>query len=178
MTVEVRRPEPGDRPAWMRFVDDVPRGEDRFLKEDLRDSAGFEQWTRDPGWLVAVSGDEIAGAVSVVPGQGWSSHVAEMRLVVGGSHRGRGIGGQLACRGLATALEQGCTYVYVYVEVVAEQEALISMFKGLGFRPEAILEDFVRDGAGEPHNLMLLTHHAAENWSALAGLGLTEAADR
>lgn len=173
MTVEVRRPEPGDWPAWLRFVDDVPRGEDRFLKEDLRDRAGFEQWTRDPGWLVAVSGDEVVGAASVVPGQGWSSHVAELRLVVGGSHRGRGIGVELARRGLATALELGCTHVYV--EVVAEQEALLSMFKGLGFRPEAILEDFVRDGAGEPHDLMLLTHHAAENWSALSGLGLEEA---
>lgn len=173
MTLEVRRPEPGDRPAWMRFVDEVPRGEDRFLKEDLRDGAGFEQWTGDPGWLVAVLGDGIAGAVSVVPGQGWSSHVAELRLVVGGSHRGRGIGGELARRGLATALELGCAHVYV--EVVSEQEALISMFKALGFRPEAILEDFIRDGAGEPHDLMLLTHHAAENWSALAGLGLTEA---
>lgn len=48
------------------------------------------------------------------------------------------------------------------------------MFQSLGFRPEAILEDFVRDSAGNPHDLLLLTHHAGENWQALAGLGMGE----
>lgn len=173
MTLDVRRLEPADRPAWLRFVADVPRGDERFFKEDLGDLANFERWAHEPGWFVAVTGTDIAGAVAALPGRGWSSHVAELRLIVGGSHRGRGVGRQLARRGLTAALELGCTHVYV--EVVAEQAPLVSMFGSLGFRPEALLEDFVRDGAGDLHDLMLLTHHAADNWSALAGLGLAEA---
>lgn len=173
MTLVVRGLEPGDQPAWRRFAADIPPGEERFLKEDLADEACFERWLSEGTWLVAVDGDQIVGAVSALPGHGWSKHVAELRLVVGGSHRGRGTGQELARHGLSRALELGCTHVYV--EVVAEQEALISMFRSLGFRPEAVLEDFVRDSAGEPHDLMLLTHHAAENWSALSGIGLAEA---
>ena len=134
MPERVRRMNAGDRPAWTRFMADVPRGEERFFKDDLTDPARFARWTQDPGRLVAVAGEEIEGCVA--------------------------------------ALELGCTHVYV--EVVAEQTALVAMFRKLGFEPEALLADFVRDGAGESHDLMLLTHHAADNWSALAGLGLAE----
>jgi ribosomal protein S18 acetylase RimI-like enzyme len=171
----VRALNAADRPAWARFLADVPRGEERFFKEDVTDPATFERWTHDPGRLVAVVDNEIAGAVAALPGTGWSSHVAELRLIVGDPHRGRGLGHRLARHGLITALELGCTHVYV--EVVAEQTALVAMFRKLGFEPEALLADFVRDGTGEPHDLMLLTHHAADNWSALAGLGLAEAGE-
>lgn len=173
MTLVVRGLEPGDRSAWLRFVDDIPTGEERFFKEDLTDEASFQRWLHEGSWVVALDGDDVVGAVSALPGHGWSRHVAELRLVVGGSHRGRGTGQELARHGLTRALELGCTHVYV--EVVAEQEGLISMFRSLGFRPEAVLEDFVRDSHGESHDLMLLTHHAAENWATLAGLGLAEA---
>ena len=168
----VRRLNAGDRGAWARFLADVPPGEERFFKEDVTDPATFERWVADPGRLIAVADEEIAGAVAALPGTGWSSHVAELRLIVGGPHRGRGLGGRLARDGLVTALELGCTHVYV--EVVAEQTALVGMFRKLGFQPEALLADFVRDATGKPHDLMLLTHHAADNWSALAGLGLAE----
>jgi hypothetical protein len=70
------------------------------------------------------------------------------------------------------ALELECSHVCV--EVVAAQEALIDMFRRLGFQPEALFNDFVRDGGGDYHDLMVLTHRADENWSALAGLGLAE----
>lgn len=172
MTVAVRRLEADDWPAWLRFVADIPKGEERFFKDDLTDRSDFERWVQSPCRSVAVEDGAVAGSISALPGRGWSAHVAELRLVVGGSFRGRGLGRTLAHRGLTTALELGCTHVFV--EVVAEQEGLISMFRSLGFRPEAILEDFVRDGAGVGHDLMLLTHHAAENWSALAGLGMAE----
>ena len=34
------------------------------------------------------------------------------------------------------------------------------MFQDMGFEPAALLPDFVRDGAGDFHDLMLLTHRA------------------
>ena len=50
------------------------------------------------------------------------------------------------------------------------------MFQDLGFEPEALLSDFVRDGAGEFHDLMLLTHRADEQLSRQQVLGLNEVA--
>ena len=46
------------------------------------------------------------------------------------------------------ALNLGLTKMVV--EVVADQEATIAMFRSLGFDPEALLADHVRDQAGEP----------------------------
>jgi RimJ/RimL family protein N-acetyltransferase len=173
MSHTVRALAPTDEAAWLRFAADIPAGEERFLKEDIRDLAILERHTATGCWLVALAGDDIAGAVAALPGTGWSQHVAELRLIVGASHRGAGLGRELARCGLRRALELGCTHVYV--EVVAEQTALVGMFAKLGFQPEALLADFVRDGAGDPHDLMILTHHAEDNWSAMAGIGLAEA---
>jgi ribosomal protein S18 acetylase RimI-like enzyme len=168
----IRRLQTSDRPAWLRFLADIPEGEERFFKEDLADATAFERWTQRPGWLVAVENAEIVGSVAALPGTGWSRHVAELRLIVAGSRRGHGLGCTLARDGLMKALELGCSHVYV--EVIAAQGALIDMFRKLGFQPEALLNDFVRDGDGNYHDLMLLTHRADENWSALAGLGLAD----
>ena len=73
---------------------------------------------------------------------------------------------------LLEALELGCSHAYV--EVVAEQDALVAMFQDMGFEPEALLADFVRDGTGDFHDLMLLTHRASEQWGRSQVLGLDE----
>ena len=152
-----------DGQAFALFASRVPEGDRRFLKENLEDPApdlaGAHRDTRERR-LVAVTESGIVGVAGAFPGSGWSSHVAELRVLVIPDHRGAGLGRQLARSALVAALELGCTHAYV--EVVAEQEALVSMFQDLGFVPEAILADFVRDGEGEFHDLMLLTHRAQD----------------
>ena len=44
------------------------------------------------------------------------------------------------------------------VEVAAEQEATVAMFTKLGFEPEGLFRDHVRDQAGELHDLLVLAH--------------------
>ena len=93
-------------------------------------------------------------------------------MLVSAAYRGKGIGRNLARAVLLEALSLGCSQVYV--EVVAEQEALVAMFQDLGFTPEALLPDFVRDGHGEFHDLMLLTHRSSEYWDRQQLLGMDE----
>ena len=166
-----------DGPALARFAADVPEGERRFLKENLEDlEINFAAAVNDRGVrrLVAADPDgEIAGVAGAFPGSGWSSHVAEVRVIVSANHRRRGVGRALAGAALIEALALDCSRAYV--EVVAEQEALVAMFQDLGFEPEALLADFVRDGSGEFHDLMLLTHHADEQLGRQQVLGLAEA---
>jgi hypothetical protein len=45
------------------------------------------------------------------------------------------------------------------------------MFKQLGFEPEALLRDFIRDRNGAGHDLLMLTHRVHETWSELLTLG-------
>jgi RimJ/RimL family protein N-acetyltransferase len=171
-----RAPAPGDGARLRAFFAEVPDWEQRFLKEDVRDAdALVAAWLADPRgrWILAADGEAIVGLACALPQGGWSSHVAELRVIVAPSHRGRGLGRELARRALVTALELGCTHVYV--EVVAEQEQLVAMFGDMGFEPEALLRDFVRDSNGEPHDLMLLTHRAEEQWARMEALGVDEA---
>ena len=164
-----------DGRAFAQFASLVPDGDRRFLKENLEDPvegfAGFLSEAQERR-LVAVTESGIVGVAGAFRGTGWSSHVAELRVLVTPSHRGRGLGRELARSALVAALELGCTHAYV--EVVAEQEALVSMFQDLGFVPEAILADFVRDGEGEFHDLMLLTHRAQDQLPLRQVLDLLE----
>jgi RimJ/RimL family protein N-acetyltransferase len=168
-----RAPQIDDAERLRGFVGQVPEGEQRFLKEDLADiQALLAGWMHEmrAERIFALDGDEIVGSAQALPQVGWSSHVAELRLIVAASHRGRGLGRELARRALIAAIELGCSQVYV--EVVAEQEALVAMFQELGFAPEALLRDFVRDSEGESHDLMILTHHVDEQWGHMEALGL------
>ena len=112
----------------------------------------------------------MLGLVSVRPLLGWSAHVGELRLVVAPAQRGRGRGRTLAQHALREALAAGLEKIVV--EVVAEQEGAVRMFTDLGFRPEALLKDHIRDRSGELRDLLVLAHDAAEEWSAMASVGL------
>jgi GNAT superfamily N-acetyltransferase len=173
-TPVVRLMTPEDRSAFSRFVADVPEGERRFLKEQAGDHVDVlaDSGSRARRLVALEPSGDIVGAAGAFPAAGWSSHVAEVRVLVSASRRRRGTGRALARAALAEALKLGCTHTYV--EVVAEQEGLVEMFQDMGFEPEALLVDFVRDGTGEFHDLLLLTHRAQDQWSRNTLLGLDE----
>ena len=155
------------------FLQRVPRGEYLFLKEDLDDPAVIDSWARHGAQIfLAYLDDELAGLLVVMPGQGWSRHVGEFRMVVDPEKRGRGVGAALARQGLAAAVTSGLEKVSV--EVLADQEAVASLFTGLAFTPEALLVDHVRDDEGQLHDLLVLSHPVEQSWSTLATMGLVE----
>ena len=170
--IEVRPLRPGDVPALLAFRDAIPDGERRFFKED---PGSLERWPPSRGrWLVAMDGAEVVGLAAALPDSGWSSHVSELRVIVAPSHRGRGVGRELARRALREAFELGCTVAYV--EVVAAQEALVAMLQDLGFAPEALLADFVRDADGVQHDLMVLTYRVSDSSMKMDLLGMDRSA--
>jgi len=163
--------------ALLSFLGRVPEEDRNFFKADTTDPGIVERWLGDRGGrhLVAVDDDgTVCGYAAILPGVGWSSHVAELRLMVGPEHRRRGLGRTLAQSALREALELGLTVIFV--EVTAEQTPLIVMFQGMGFEPEALLRDFVRDRAGESHDLLVLTHRVEALWSELSTVGIDEVA--
>jgi ribosomal protein S18 acetylase RimI-like enzyme len=171
--MEIRPLEPRDNAAVEQFLHRVPEGDRTFFKEDVTDPDVLAAWTRpDAGRSIAADGDTVVGYVAVVPLTGWSSHVGEVRVIVDPDHRGRGIGRMLARHAVLEALELGITKMVV--EVVADQEPAIAMFRSLGFDPEALLKDHVRDQSGELRDLMILAHAAEDSYSAMAAAGLAE----
>ena len=172
--MEIRPLEPGDRPAIERFLERVPEGDRTFFKEDVSDADVLDSWaSTGPSRSLAVDGDAVLGYVAVVPLQGWSSHVGEVRVIVDPEHRGQGIGRALARHAVAEALRLGLTKMVV--EVVADQEPAIAMFRSHGFDPEALLRDHVRDRNGELRDLMILAQVPEEAFQTMAAAGIAEA---
>jgi ribosomal protein S18 acetylase RimI-like enzyme len=172
--MEVRRIEPADRQALERFLNAIPDADRTFLKEDVGDPEVVAAWVL-PGAArsIAVTGDgEVAGYVAVIPLHGWSSHVGEVRLVVAPDRRGQGVGRSLARHAVLEALVLDLRKLVV--EVIADQEALVAMFRGLGFEPEALLTDHVRVRSGELRDLLVLAHSVEQQWASMSMAGIVE----
>lgn len=171
--MDIRALEPGDREALERFIGRVPEADRTFFKEDVEAPEVIEAWTHPgPARAVAVADGEVVGYVAVVPLHGWSSHVGEVRVIVDPDRRGRGIGRALARRAVTEAIELDLRRMVV--EVVADQEATIAMFRSLGFDPEALLTDHVRDQSGALRDLMILAHSVEEQWSSMVAAGIAD----
>jgi ribosomal protein S18 acetylase RimI-like enzyme len=171
--MDIRPIEAGDSPALSSFFDRIPESDRTFLKEDVGDPRVLAEWVQpDTGRTIAVEDDQVVGALAVVPLVGWSSHVGEVRLVVDPDHRGRGIGRRLAHQAVLEAVDMGLGKLVV--EVISDQAPLIAMFRGLGFEPEALLTDHVRDRSGQTRDLIVLANSVDEQFAALSAAGVAD----
>ena len=173
--METRPFTPSDAAAVEAFLARIPSGESTFFKEDISDPGIVQRWAEDANGAcrtLAWDGGDVVGYAAVIPGVGWSSHVGEVRLVVDPQRRRSGIGHALARGALIKALRGGLTKVVV--EVVADQQPAIGLFTVLGFRPEALLTNYVRDRSGDLHDLLVLAHDVEDVQSAMATTGILD----
>jgi ribosomal protein S18 acetylase RimI-like enzyme len=171
--MEIRPIESGDEPALSRFFERIPESDRTFFKEDVSDPRVLEDWVQPgTGRTIAVDDGFVVGALAVVRLVGWSSHVGEVRLVVDPEHRGHGIGRLLARQAVLEAVDMGLGKLVV--EVISDQGALIGMFRGLGFEPEALLTDHVRDRSGQMRDLIVLANSVDEQFAALSAAGVAD----
>ena len=172
--MQIRTIEHDDRAAIERFIDRVPEGDRTFFKEDVHKPDVVDQWIHpEVPHAVAVEAGEVVAYMAVVPLYGWSSHVGELRIIVDPDHRGKGVGRALARRAVLDALELGLSKLVV--EVIADQESTVAMFGALGFDPEALLRDHVRDQSGELRDLLVLAHSVEESYAAMVAAGVADA---
>ncbi|MEX2289409.1 MAG: GNAT family N-acetyltransferase [Mycobacteriales bacterium] len=157
------------------FFRRVPESDHNSFAEDVLRSGVIESWLADgrARRSVAVDDGTVIGYVAVIPLVGWSSHVGSLRVVVDPQARGKGIGRELARTGLLMSLEMELTKIVV--EVVVDAVPAIGMFEAIGFEPEALLRDHVRDRAGELRDLVVLAHVVDGTWSGMAAAGLEDA---
>jgi ribosomal protein S18 acetylase RimI-like enzyme len=173
--VETRPFTPDDTDAVEAFLARIPAGESTFFKEDVAAPGTVQRWTENTNGaqrILAWDGATVVGYAAVIPGVGWSSHVGEIRLVVDPERRRAGIGHELARGALIDALQAGL--LKVVVEVVADQPAAIGLFTALGFKPEALLSNYVRDRSGGLHDLLVLAHDVEDVQSAMATTGIID----
>jgi len=162
-SVTVRTLIPQDRAAVGAFFERVPEEDRTFLKEDLLNREEVEIWLDEIDLdretvMVAEVDRHIAGtAVLERQRNGWSRHVGEIRIVADPAFRRRGLGHALAETIFDLAKNSGVEKLTA--EMVADEPGPIRVFKRLGFRTEATLNDQVKDRHGVKHDLLVMAYY-------------------
>ncbi|MCY3882882.1 MAG: GNAT family N-acetyltransferase [Dehalococcoidia bacterium] len=180
--VTLRLMDAGDGDAVLAFARGLPEHDLLFLRRDITQPEQVETWVQRietgvaTSLLVLDSDDSIAGYATVdrndLP---WSQHVAELRVLVGPALRGRGIGRLLTEEAFRIALGMGVDKIIGQMTV--DQHEAIAVFRSLGFQPEALLRDHVKDRAGEKHDLVILSHDVAAAQRTMAAVGVLDAVE-
>ncbi|HEY6417617.1 MAG TPA: GNAT family N-acetyltransferase [Candidatus Binataceae bacterium] len=168
-----------DGSVALAFARALPPHDLLFLRRDITQPEAIEIWLQgiQRGRITSVlaeSGGKVQGYATVDRGElSWSPHVAELRILVSPAMRGKGLGRLLTQEAFAIALGQGIEKVVAHMTV--DQKGAIAVFEGMGFRPEALLRDQVKDREGRKHDLLILAHEVAKFQAQMDAYGVTKA---
>jgi L-amino acid N-acyltransferase YncA len=169
--MEIRSYEADDEEGVRAFFLAVPERDRAFFKEDVTDPLVLAQRVAgDSVVRLAVADSDVVAFASLSPGVARASHVADLRLVVAESARRQGLGRRLAQELLLEALRHG--FLKVTVDVAADNQDTIEMFRRLGFDPEGLLRGQLRDGDGQLRDVVVLSHLVEDQMSAVTLAGL------
>lgn len=169
----------GDKAGILAFARALPATDLLFLRRDITHPRVVAAWLRDIAddtivSLLAIERGEIVGCATIVTDPlSWSKHVGELRILVSPEMRGVGLGRALAQEAFALGLERGLERFVA--QMTPDQQGALAMFSGLGFRPEALLRDHVKDREGKTHDIVILAHDVARGAAQHEAMGLNEA---
>jgi L-amino acid N-acyltransferase YncA len=158
---------PQDRSEVGQFFERVPEEDRAFLKEDLLDREEVETWLdgidsgRETVIVAVVDGRIVGTAVLKRQRHGWARHVGEVRIVAEPAFRRRGLGQVLAETIFDLAQKGGLEKIMA--EMVSDGLGPIRVFKRLGFRTEAVLNDQVEDRHGRKHDLLVMAYYMSSS---------------
>jgi L-amino acid N-acyltransferase YncA len=148
-----------------------------FLRRDITRPEVIDFWLDgiERGRIVSVLAERngaVEGYGTVDRGElSWSPHVAELRVMVSGAMRGKGLGQVLTQEAFAIAM--GLRIEKMVAQMTADQKGAIAVFEAMGFRPEALLRDQVKDREGNKHDLVIMAHDVAKFHAQLEASGIT-----
>jgi len=165
-TVLLRPPGADDRDAILAFARSLPSHDLLFLRRDITRPEEVEAWlgavaAGQLATVLALRGGEIVGyAVVDRSPLVWMRHVAELRVMVGPTMRGKGLGRMLTTEAFRIASDMGVEKMVA--QMTTDQRTAISVFQNLGFENEAVLHDHVKDRDGKNYDLLILRRAVSE----------------
>jgi len=103
----------------------------------------------------------------------WMRHIAELRVLIEEPMRRLGLGRILTQEAFRIALGLGAEKMVAQMTI--DQRDAIEAFRGMGFEPEAVLRDHVKDRDGRRWDLVVLSHDVASFANRAAALGIDAA---
>lgn len=160
--LEFRLMSAEDAPRILRFARALPPHDLLFLLRDISQQDNVERWVQDVregrnSTVLALERGDVVGYGSLIRSQqDWSQHVAEIRVLTAATARGLGLGRLLTREAFQIALELGVEKINA--RMTLDQVGARRVFEGMGFRPEAVLRDEVKDRSGKKHDLLVMAN--------------------
>jgi L-amino acid N-acyltransferase YncA len=150
-----------DREKIIAFARSLPQDDQLFLRTDITQPANVDDWMRNikEGATVTVLaeiGERVAGYASVHTDQArWTRTIGEIRMQVGLSFRGLGLGRVLAAEIFRVGQQRGLRKMAAMM--TPDQAGARAAFEKLGFQIEALLQGWVMDRNGRPRDLIIMS---------------------
>jgi L-amino acid N-acyltransferase YncA len=166
--------------AFLDFTQSLAEHDLLFLRTDITQPGVVADWLDNIeagriATIVAERDGRISGYGSLhLSNTPWSQHVGELRVLITDDMRGKGLGRALTEAIFAQALDEGVEKMVA--QMTLDQQGAISTFEQLGFKPEALLRDHVKDRHGEKHDLLVYSHDVASFQSQMDAYGVSEVA--
>ncbi len=148
-----------DGEALRDFTHGLSAHDRLYMRRDLTSDAGIESWISDieQGVIYSLLAEDeqgMAGFSTVHLNKlEWTRHVADIRVATAERTRRTGLGRLLVREGFNLAL--ALDVEKLMARMTPDQNGARVLFEELGFTPEALLKDFVKDRDGNYHDLLL-----------------------
>lgn len=166
-----------DGPSIRQFAQTIPPHDLLFMRRDITKPAGIERWLdairRGAMYTILCEDkDGIVGYSSIhLTELDWSAHVADLRVQVVERARSGGLGRLLTREAFNMALALGIEKVVA--RMTPDQTGARSLFQELGFQPEALQKDEVKDRDGEYHDLLIMACNVETFMAQRQAFGVT-----
>jgi L-amino acid N-acyltransferase YncA len=163
-TVSLRLMAPDDGDRLVAFARELPPDDLLFLSVDITDPEAVGRFIEglDAGRIVGVIAEDAgvtAGYAALLHhGVTWQRHLGEIFIQVSSRHRSRGLGRALATEISAIARDLGLRKFIA--RMTPDQKGAVSTFERLGFKTEALLQDFVIDADGRTRDILVMARDA------------------
>lgn len=160
--VSFRLMQPADAKELLAFARSLPDHDLLFLRMDITDAKVIDQWVAniEKGRTVTVLAEiegALAGYASLHKDEvNWQRHLGEIRVLLRPDLRGLGLGKIMANEVFAIAKDMGLQKIMV--QMTTDQRGARGMVENLGFRPEALLADFVIARDGKTYDLLIMSY--------------------
>lgn len=154
-----------DRDGVLAFARSLPHDDLLFLRLNITAPDGLDEWVAniEVGHTISVLAEangQVVGYASIHHNDTmWNRHVGEIRVNVGAEYRRLGLGRRLTDEVFSIARDIGLRKITA--QMTPDQTGARVTFERLGFRPEALLADYVVDREGRTRDLLIMSHDVA-----------------
>jgi acetyltransferase len=149
-----------DESLLNEFYTSISDDDMRYFRHYVKDPNIVREWAENLDYssvlpILAIVKDRAVGSASLHFGTGPKRHIGEVRLFLAKDFRKRGLGMKMIKALIDIARKQGLNILLA--EVIAEQTKVVKAFEALGFKSQAVLDDYFLFPDGDTRDVVIMT---------------------